>query len=75
MAMMKAAQRDWVVAAARRAEARSRGQMPSPFRQSTHQSVTQATQLQQLIRAILDPQITRKQLRQLADAIKTSRVS
>jgi hypothetical protein len=66
--------RDWVSAAAERAEARSRGQMlPSPFRHSTDRSVTPATQLQALIAAVLNPQLTRKQLRQLAQALKTGR--
>jgi hypothetical protein len=67
--------RDWVTAAAERAEQRLRGEVPRPFRQSTHQSATPATQLQALIAAIMNPQVTRKQLRQLAEALKMSGVS
>jgi hypothetical protein len=72
---MRAVDRNWVVAAAERAERRLRGEVPRPFRQSTDRSATPATQLQALIAAIMNPQVTRKQLRQLAEALKTGRVS
>jgi hypothetical protein len=72
---MRAAQRDWVAAAAERAEQRLRGEIPSPFCQSIDQSATLATQLEALTKAILDRQISRKKLRQLAQALNTGRVS
>jgi hypothetical protein len=70
---MSAAQRDWVAAAADRAEQRLRGEMPSPFRQSIDHEVP-AIQLQTLIAAIMSPQVTRKQLRQLAQTLNMGRV-
>jgi hypothetical protein len=74
---MRAVDRDWVVAAAERAEQRLRGKMPRyvPSRQTADRGTTLATQLQALIAAIMSPQVTRKQLRQLAEALKTSGVS
>jgi hypothetical protein len=72
---MRAAQRDWVVAAVERAEQRLRGEIPSPYRHSTDRSSTPATQLQALIAAIMNPQVTRKELRQLAQALKTAELS
>jgi hypothetical protein len=72
---MRTAQRDWVVAAAERAEQRLRGEIPRAFHHSTDRSTAPAAQLQALIAAIMNPQITRKKLRQLADAVKTGRVS
>jgi hypothetical protein len=74
---VRAVDRDWVAAAAERAEQRLRGEMPRcvPFRQSADRGTTPATQLQALIAAIMNPQVTRKQLRQLAAAVKTGGVS
>jgi hypothetical protein len=74
---VRAVDRDWVVAAAERAEQRLRGEMPRyvRIRQSADQGTTLATQLQALIAAIMNSQVTRKQLRQLAEALKTSGVS
>jgi hypothetical protein len=72
---MRAVDRDWVVAAAERAEQRLRGEMPRyvRIRKSADRGTTLAAQLQALIAAIMSPQVTRKQLRQLAEALKTSR--
>ena len=80
---MRAAHKDWVIAAAERAEQRSgltspnrlRGEIPSSLRlrHSTDRSTTPATQLQALIAAILNPQVTRRELRQLAQILKTGR--
>jgi hypothetical protein len=64
-----AAQRDWVVRAAERAEARSRGQIPSPFRQ-TDRSTVSDTPLEMLIAAVLNSEVTRKELCRLAQALK-----
>jgi hypothetical protein len=66
--------RDWVAAAAERAEQRLRGEMPSPFRQSTDRAVP-ATQLQTLIAAMMNPKVSRAKLRELAAVLRTSGVS
>jgi hypothetical protein len=74
---LRAVDRNWVTAAAERAEQRLRGEMPRyvSSRQSADRGTTPATQLHALIAAIMNPQVTRKGLRQLAEALKTSRVS
>jgi hypothetical protein len=68
---VRAVDRDWVVAAAERAEQRLRGEMPRyvRIRQSGDRGTTLATQLQALIAAIMNPHVTRKRLRQLAEAL------
>jgi hypothetical protein len=67
---MRAAQRDWVRAAADRAERRSRGQLLTALGTPTDLAGTLAMQLEKLIAAILDGKVTRARLRQLAEAVR-----
>jgi hypothetical protein len=64
----KAVDPNWIVAAADRAERHSRGEAPSLFRQAADRT-TPATQLEQLIDAIADRRVTRKELLQLAERL------
>jgi hypothetical protein len=72
MTMITTAHRDWVIAAADRAEQRLRGKIPRSCH-STDRSTAPAAQVQALIAAIMNPQVTRKELRQLAQTLKTGR--
>ena len=65
--MRASVDRGWVAAAAERAEQRLRGETPRPLCQTAARSTAPATQLQTLIDAIMNPQVTRKQLREIAE--------
>ena len=59
--------RDWVAAAAERAEQRLRGEAPT--------FTTARDQLQTLVAAILDTKVSRTELRRLADNLRRGRAA
>jgi hypothetical protein len=70
MTMTTNSTRDWVVAAADRAERRSRGQLLTARSAPTDPTTTLVMQLETLVAAILDAKVTRARLCRLAEAVK-----